>query len=190
MSPELLDPVRFGREDGRPTRESDCYALGMVILEVLSGKPPFSGDSGVIVMRKVIEGERPGRPEGKEEVWFTGDLWETLEQCWLPQPQRRPEIDGVLQCLRRGSAAWQPLLPDSDDDAQSDSDADDQSDFTLSHDPGIYPSTFLRLALNLTPKQPLQQTGQIHRMMTVLQFHPGISLVVCMWAKVRINWLR
>ena len=33
MSPELLDPTHFGSE-GRPTRESDCYALGMVVYEV------------------------------------------------------------------------------------------------------------------------------------------------------------
>ena len=37
MSPELLDPERFGMpesEENRPTRQSDCYALGMVIYEV------------------------------------------------------------------------------------------------------------------------------------------------------------
>ena len=36
MSPELLDPDRFGvsqAEGDRPTRQSDCYALGMVIYE-------------------------------------------------------------------------------------------------------------------------------------------------------------
>jgi hypothetical protein len=33
MSPELLDPQRFG-SNGCPTRESDCYALGMVTYEV------------------------------------------------------------------------------------------------------------------------------------------------------------
>ena len=158
MSPELLDPVRFGREDGRATKDSDCYALGMVILEVLSGKPPFSGDGGLVVMRKVIEGERPGRPEGKEKVWFTDDLWEILEQCWLPQPERRPAIDAVLQCLERGSTTWQPLLPDSDDHTQSDS--DDQSDFTSSHDSSIDPSTFLDVVVNLDhPRTPLQRTG-------------------------------
>jgi len=145
MSPELLDPVRFGCGDGRPTRESDCYALGMVILEVLSGKPPFAGDSGLIVMRKVIEGEHPGRPKGREGVWFTDDLWEILEQCWLPQPERRPVIEAVLQCLQRSSVAWQSLPPDSDDDTRSDSDADDQSDLTLNHDPGITPACFFAL---------------------------------------------
>jgi serine/threonine protein kinase len=37
MSPELLDPELFGipqSEGDRPTRQSDCYALGMVIYEV------------------------------------------------------------------------------------------------------------------------------------------------------------
>jgi len=37
MSPELLHPERFGlpeSENNRPTRQSDCYALGMVIYEV------------------------------------------------------------------------------------------------------------------------------------------------------------
>jgi serine/threonine protein kinase len=34
MSPELLHPERFGFTDTRPTKESDCYAFGMVIYEV------------------------------------------------------------------------------------------------------------------------------------------------------------
>jgi len=167
MGPELLDPDRFGRGDGRMTKESDCYALGMVILEVLSGKPPFLGDSNVVVITKVINGERPGKPEGKEEVWFTDDLWEILEQCWLPQLERRPAIEAILQCLERGSTAWQPLPPDSDDYTQSDS--DDQSDFTLSCDASIDLSTFLDLVLNFThPQMPLQRPGYIHRMIPEL----------------------
>jgi len=39
MSPELLDPLRFG-SNGLPIRESDCYALGMVIYEVSRLRPP------------------------------------------------------------------------------------------------------------------------------------------------------
>ena len=43
MSPELLDPELFGipqSEGDRPTRQSDCYALGMVIYEVrVRGSP-------------------------------------------------------------------------------------------------------------------------------------------------------
>jgi serine/threonine protein kinase len=137
MSPELLDPDQFDLEDSRPTKDSDCYALGMVILEVLSGKPPFPNYNGLIAMRKIVEGELPGRPQGAEEVWFTDDLWEMLEQCWSPQPGWRPTIEAVLQCLKRGSTAWQPLPPDLHDHVQSDS--DDQSNFSLSHDLGMFP---------------------------------------------------
>ena len=66
MSPELLHPNQFGLKDSRPTRESDCYALGMVIYEVLSGKAPFAALKDFMVMRKVTDGERPERPEGAE----------------------------------------------------------------------------------------------------------------------------
>ena len=34
MSPELLDPIRFG-SDGRLSCESDCYSPGMAIHEVV-----------------------------------------------------------------------------------------------------------------------------------------------------------
>ena len=34
MSPELLDPKKFNASDPRPTKESDRFALGMVIYEV------------------------------------------------------------------------------------------------------------------------------------------------------------
>ena len=37
MSPELLAPDQFGITDDRPTKQSDCYALGMVIYEVCAG---------------------------------------------------------------------------------------------------------------------------------------------------------
>ena len=159
MSPELLDPDRFGNGDSRPTKHSDCYALGMVILEVLSGKPPFSNCNNFIVIRKIVEGERPGRPQGEEGVWFTDDLWEMLEQCWSPQPERRPAVDIVLRCLRQGSMAWQPLPPDSDDYARSNS--DDQSDFSLSHDLSFDPSMFPHPFSNLTHSQTALVAVQI-----------------------------
>ena len=100
MGPELLHPELFGFKGGRPTKQSDCYALGMVILEVLSGERPFLRDTEFIVMRKVLDGERPERPEG---AWFTDDLWRTLEQCWSPHPNGRPTVEALLECLARQS---------------------------------------------------------------------------------------
>ena len=100
MSPERFDPIRFGVKDGRATKESDCYALGMVILEVLSGQVPFVEDlSDFTAMQKILDGGRPERPQGVEGVRFTDELWEMLQRCWLSRPAYRPPAEGVLECL-------------------------------------------------------------------------------------------
>jgi hypothetical protein len=130
MSPELLDPERFGSKNSRPTKESDCYALGMVIYEVLSGQVPFTLDRNFTVMRKVTGGERPVRPEGVKGLWFTDDLWGILKQCWMPQPGDRPSIEAVLQCLERVSRTWKPHASQTDEDAEMGRALTPMSDFS------------------------------------------------------------
>jgi len=106
MSPELFDPENFGLKDGRPTKISDCYALGMLIYETLSGKMPFSRYQGYLVVAKILKGERPVRPQGAHGTWFTDEVWDTLERCWNPIPGDRPRINDVLQCLENASKSW------------------------------------------------------------------------------------
>jgi len=105
MSPELLDPEV---KDHRRTVESDCYALGMVIYEVLNERVPFYGYRNEIISGKVLRGGRPDKPEGAEGGWFTDDVWEILERCWMPQPGDRPSINEILQRLERVSTSWTP----------------------------------------------------------------------------------
>lgn len=118
MSPELLDPDQFGIKDSRPTKESDSYALGMVILEVLSGQAPFKPFRDVIVMRMVIEGKRPGKPVGPEGAWFTDDLWEMLNLCWESHRENRPSVATVLGLLEKASEAWKPPSLQVDEDVE------------------------------------------------------------------------
>ena len=108
MSPELFDPEAFNLKDSRQTKYSDCYALGMVIYEVLSGQLPFFRHHGYAVVVKILKGERPGRPQGVEGRWFTDEIWSTLEHCWKPNPGDRPSIKWVLHCLEEGSRSWTP----------------------------------------------------------------------------------
>lgn len=122
MSPELLDPGQFGIKDSRPTKESDSYALGMVILEVLSGHSPFKGFNSPTVTRMVTEGKRPERPDGPEGAWFTDDLWQMLTSCWEYQRESRSSIDAILELLERLSGAWKPLASHIDEDAETDED--------------------------------------------------------------------
>jgi len=136
MGPELLDPDQFGFKDALPTKKSDCYALGMVMYEVLSGKAPFTPDGVIIVMRKVTSGGRPERPQGVEGVWFTDSVWDTLQMCWAHKPEERPTVETVLERLKWGSVS-------SPDDS-----VDDPPREIMSH--GSSPSTF-SLSPDLTP---------------------------------------
>jgi len=131
MGPELLNPEQFGMKDNKPTKESDCYALGMTILEVLSGQVPFTPFRDPAIMLKVIKGERPGRPKGTKGEWFTDDLWRTLEWCWLPQAEDRPDVEAVLKCLEGLSVTWKSPPPRMGDDVQADS--NDKSRSTASY---------------------------------------------------------
>ena len=104
MSPELIAPGKFGLEKSRPTTSSDCYSFGMVVYETFSGKKPYHETPDVAVFLKIVEGERPRRCEG-----FVDSLWGMVEQCWTPQPNRRPSVEGILQCLEMLSNP--PLSP-------------------------------------------------------------------------------
>jgi hypothetical protein len=105
MSPELLFPEEFDPEDRRPTKSSDCYALGMVIYEVLSGQKPFTGYEHYTAIVKIHQGKRPERPQGAEGRWFTEDIWNILERCWQRSPAHRPRVESVLHCLEV-SRSW------------------------------------------------------------------------------------
>lgn len=110
MSPELIDPEKFGLERGRSTKSSDCYALGMVIYETISGHPPFHEDKSTTALMKVLRGEHPPRDPG-----FADELWDMLKLCWEPQPSNRPKIGDVLQFLERVIELSKPPSPSVDE---------------------------------------------------------------------------
>ena len=121
-SPELIAPQRFGFKNSRPTKASDCYALGMVIYETISGNLPFHKHTDLTVIMKVLEGEHPSRG-----VRFTESLWKMLELCWEPQPNDRPSIEDVLRGLEivsNSSELPPPVVEEEEDSDGSDSISD------------------------------------------------------------------
>ena len=115
MSPELINPQHSKFDNGRRTVCSDCYALGMVIYEIISGRVPFHQYADLIVIVKVLAGERPSRGVG-----FAESLWKMLEMCWALEPNDRPSVDGVLQRLEDISNFSEPLSPGTDEEIDYD----------------------------------------------------------------------
>jgi len=108
MSPELLDPGRFGIADCRPTKQSDCYAFGMVAYEVLCGNPPFwEITNGGAVINAIMNDRRPQKPEAAESLGFTNELWEIVERCWSVDAGARPDVRTLLSHLNRATWSWE-----------------------------------------------------------------------------------
>ena len=106
MGPELIAPQEFGLKASCPTKFSDCYSLGMVVYETITGNLPFHEDTDLMVAVKVSKGERPCRTVG-----FTEGLWRMLGRCWASQPSDRPSVEDVLQCLDMCSKSSAPSSP-------------------------------------------------------------------------------
>ena len=124
MSPELLDPKHFGLYGSHPTKESDRFALGMALYEILSGEAPFGELGPHVASVRILAGQRPGRPEGERGEQFTDSLWNVLERCWRHKPGDRATAKEVLLCL--GGIITSPSRKSSrmtyDGDAEENSD--------------------------------------------------------------------
>ena len=170
MSPELIYPETLGFDRSRPTKQSDCYALGMVIYEVLSGQRPFAPARGPIVILKVLDGERPERPQGVEGKLFTDAIWRLLKLCWEPQPSDRPSAETVLLCLEGGSPSSEPP---SDTNGGGETALETQSDVTT-RSSGAFSPLHPRLTTPLHDSPPNQVFGMF------FPFHLVYQAPVCL----------
>lgn len=117
MSPEF-------RSTGTPTRKSDVYALGVVVLELLSGEEPlkysFDRESGDCRRTSVIEGARDAVGEGVRR-WVDKRLKDSYPvevavkmvqlalECVDDDPEKRPDmgrIAGRISKLYLQSKKW------------------------------------------------------------------------------------
>ena len=141
MAPELLDPSRFG-SNGRPTPESDCYALGMVIYEVgwlrslrlsliypsqvLTGLRPFHRLCSYEPVAAILKGQRPDKPIDAESLGLSCDLWGLVQLCWAESISTRPTAQRLFVHLSQGSLGWAPpqVYPANEIDAFGITDSD------------------------------------------------------------------
>lgn len=105
--------------------QADIYAWGMLALELMTGLVPWSEiKQDCAVVKKVMDGLRPGRPKCQQRSQCRGQprcicligndaLWELIGQCWQPDPGQRPNIEELHTALLALSSARLQTVIDS-----------------------------------------------------------------------------
>eukprot|EP01088_Endostelium_zonatum_P004398 TRINITY_DN1563_c0_g1_i1.p1 TRINITY_DN1563_c0_g1~~TRINITY_DN1563_c0_g1_i1.p1 ORF type:complete len:805 (-),score=318.02 TRINITY_DN1563_c0_g1_i1:111-2525(-) len=107
MPPEMII-------DSVYTKESDVYALGLILWEIVTGEYPFAYTPTPVFIRSLqtLSGEKGNgiRPEwpgkgGKDPIGKSGlkevdeDYVELTELCWRQKPESRIEVEKALEKL-------------------------------------------------------------------------------------------
>ncbi len=81
--------------EGRPqTSAVDIYGAGILLYELVTGRPPFAGGTALEVLHRHLS-EEPRRPSTVPEP-----LWTVIERCLRKEPDERPSAENLARALR------------------------------------------------------------------------------------------
>ncbi|MFF4348976.1 serine/threonine-protein kinase [Streptomyces sp. NPDC001530] len=85
--------------EGRPqTSAVDIYGAGILLYELVTGRPPFGGGSALEVLHQHLSAE-PRRPSTVPDP-----LWTVIERCLRKNPDERPSAENLARGLRAVAA--------------------------------------------------------------------------------------
>ncbi|MFP1626844.1 serine/threonine-protein kinase [Streptomyces sp. 5K101] len=85
--------------EGRPqTSAVDVYGAGILLYELVTGRPPFGGGTALEVLHRHLS-EEPRRPTTVPEP-----LWTVIERCLRKEPGERPSAENLARGLRTVAA--------------------------------------------------------------------------------------
>ncbi|MFJ1844790.1 serine/threonine-protein kinase [Streptomyces sp. NPDC088146] len=85
--------------EGRPqTSAVDIYGAGILLYELVTGRPPFAGGTALEVLHRHLS-EEPRRP-----TTVPAPLWTVIERCLSKDPDRRPSAENLARGLRTVAA--------------------------------------------------------------------------------------
>ncbi|MER7618058.1 serine/threonine protein kinase [Nonomuraea wenchangensis] len=104
-TPAYLAPEVAGGDAATPA--VDVYALGLILYELLAGRPPFVGEHPMALLRQHAS-SMPRRLPGMPDA-----LWQVIAACVAKEPGARPEAAAVARALAEAapSLAAHPALP-------------------------------------------------------------------------------
>ncbi|KLO13875.1 kinase-like protein [Schizopora paradoxa] len=100
MAIELLSVL--GDEPSKPCEQTDMWAFGMVVYELLSWEIPYNNiRNEVLVLMAIMNGQlplKPGMPESVDDIQLFGGLWDLACLCWKERISR-PTAEFVTEHL-------------------------------------------------------------------------------------------
>ncbi|MCE4945783.1 MULTISPECIES: serine/threonine-protein kinase [Streptomyces] len=85
--------------EGRPqTSAVDVYGAGILLYELVTGRPPFAGATALEVLHKHLA-EEPQRPASVPDP-----MWTVIERCLRKRPEERPSAENLARGLRTVAA--------------------------------------------------------------------------------------
>jgi serine/threonine protein kinase len=144
MAPELISADREG-ESGLAMNASDVFALGMVTFEVsdvhrgrlprgfetpsctpfqiFTGQVPFpESKTSAVVMRKIIDGERPQRPSKGKNLGLSDEFWEIIRSSLAQEAKERPSVVTFVKFLEKATPDMAMIGELTEFDANSEDD--------------------------------------------------------------------
>ncbi|HEY9717185.1 MAG TPA: serine/threonine-protein kinase [Trichormus sp.] len=85
-----------------PTAASDVYAIGCIVYELLTGKPPFSGTTAFELAYAHEKDEAAALPDS---VNASGELRDSIMLCLSKDPQQRPKSLAQLKSAAAATSA-------------------------------------------------------------------------------------
>jgi hypothetical protein len=69
-------------------------------VQVFTSKTPFFQiGNDIVVLNKVLNGERPPKPVDCESVGFSDELWDVVERAWAAEPESRASLADFIKVL-------------------------------------------------------------------------------------------